>query len=277
MLASVLIGFREALEASLIIGIILSYLIKTNKEKYNNIVYIGILSALIASTISAFLLNFLVGGFEGLSEQIFEGIVMFLAAIILSYMIIWMVGQRSIVHNLKNNISKELDSKKKFGLFFLSFISVFREGVETILFLGAASFASDSNNNFLGVLIGITLAVFLGYLIFVGSKHIKIKKFFRITSVLLILFAAGLFANSIHEFQEAKIIPIIKEEIWNLNPTINLDGSFPVLHEKGVIGSLLKGLFGYNGNPNLLEFIIWVSYLTGMMFFYIKYINRTQN
>ncbi|MBC8501253.1 MAG: FTR1 family protein [DPANN group archaeon] len=270
MLASVLIGFREALEAALIIGIILAYLIKTKKEKYNNVVYMGITVAIIASIITAILFNVLAGGFEGRAEEIFEGIAMFLAAGILTYMIIWMSKQRNIASDLRQKVSKQLDNGQRYGLFFLSFITVFREGVETVLFLGAAKIVGESENNLVGALIGIMFAVFIGYLMFVGSKHIKIKKFFSVTSLLLMLFAAGLLAHGVHEFQEASIIPIVQEHVWDINPAINTDGSYPLLHEKGVVGSLLKGLLGYNGNPNLLEVIIWMFYLIGMLAFYYK-------
>ncbi|MFC2136106.1 FTR1 family protein [Bacteroidota bacterium] len=263
MLASTLIGFREALEAALIIGIILAYLLKTRKEKYNNIVYLGITAAIVTSIITAILFNMIAGGFEGQAEQIFEGFAMLFAAGILTYMVIWMQG-KSIANDLREKVSEQLSDGQKYGLFFLSFISVFREGVETVLFLSAAKFAGGGENSLLGTLIGIVLAIVLGYLIFVGSKKINIKKFFSVTSFLLILFAAGLFAHGVHEFQEAGWIPIAQEHVWDINPLVNEDGSFPVLHEQGVIGSLMKGLFGYNGNPNLLEVIIWALYLLGM-------------
>ncbi|MCK4755850.1 FTR1 family protein, partial [candidate division WOR-3 bacterium] len=101
-----------------------------------------------------------------------------------------------------------------------------------------------------------------GYLIFIGSMKINIKKFFDITSILLILFAAGLVAQGIHELQEAKIIPTVIEHLWDINPLVNTDGSYPLLHEKGYIGSILKGLFGYNGNPALIEVLSYLAYGT---------------
>jgi len=90
---------------------------------------------------------------------------------------------------------------------------------------------------------------------------INIKKFFNITSILLILFAAGLVAHGVHELQEANIIPMGIEHVWDINPPVNPDGSYPLMHEKGYIGSIFVGLFGYNGNPSLIEVLSYLFYL----------------
>lgn len=260
MIPSLIITFRETLEAALVVGIVLSYLAKTKQTKYNNIVYIGIGLAIAASIIGAFIFNAVAGGFTGRAEEIFEGITMIIGALLLTTMILWMMKQKYIVVDLENKVATELREAHKFGLFSLVFVSVLREGIETVIFLGAASFVS-ADNNLIGAFIGIVVAVLLGYAIFVGSMKINLKKFFNITSVLLILFAAGLIAHGIHEFQEAKIVPIVAEHVWDINPAVNVDGSYPLLHEKGNIGSILKGLFGYNGNPNLLEIVGYIIYL----------------
>ncbi|PJE81098.1 high-affinity iron transporter [Candidatus Pacearchaeota archaeon CG10_big_fil_rev_8_21_14_0_10_32_42] len=262
MIASFIITFRETLEAALIIGIILSFLARTKQSKYNNVVYIGIVFGLIASIIGALLFINLAGGFEGRAEQIFEGIVMLIGALLLTTMILWMMKQRHVTVELEHKVEKNIIESNRFGLFLLVFISILREGIETIIFLGAASVAS-AGNSLIGGFGGIVTAMFLGYIIFVGSKKINIKKFFSITSILLILFAAGLVAHGIHELGEAKIIPSIINEIWNINPPAPLadKGIYPLLHENGYIGSVLRGLFGYNGNPSLIELIAYLVYL----------------
>ncbi|PIN79655.1 high-affinity iron transporter, partial [Candidatus Woesearchaeota archaeon CG10_big_fil_rev_8_21_14_0_10_34_8] len=85
--------------------------------------------------------------------------------------------------------------------------------------------------------------------------------FFNITSILLILFASGLVAHGIHEFQEAGLIPVIQEHLFDINPPVTEEGIYPSLHEKGTIGSIAKGLFGYNGDPSLIEVFSWLLYL----------------
>ncbi len=97
---------------------------------------------------------------------------------------------------------------------------------------------------------------------------IDIKKVFLITGVLLVLFAAGLFAHGVHEFQEAGVVPVIIEHVWDINPPLNVDGSYPLLHEKGAVGEIFKGLFGYNGNPSLLEVAAYIFYLLAIVVLY---------
>ncbi len=260
MISSFIIAIRETLEAALIVGIILSYLVKTKQTKHNNIIYIGVVSGIIISIIGALLFTHIAGGFTGRTEKIFEVITMLIGASLLTTMILWMMKQKHVSSELEHKVATELSEAHKFGLFSLVFIAVLREGIEMVIFLGATSFIS-TNNTLIGALAGIITAIFIGYAIFVSSIKINIKMFFNITSILLILFAAGLVAHVVHEFQETKIIPTIVEHIWDINPPINPDGSYTILHEKGYIGSILKSLFGYNGDPSLIEVLSYLVYL----------------
>ncbi len=260
MIPSFIITFREALEAALIVGIILSYLVRTKQTEYSNVVYMGVLSGIVASIIGALLFVRLAGGFTGRAEQIFEGTTMLIGALLLTTMILWMMKQRHIALELELRVKTELTENHRLGLFLLMFVAVLREGIETVIFLGAASFVSSSNS-LIGASAGIVAAILLGYAIFVGSMKINLKRFFSMTGILLILFAAGLVAYGVHELQEAKIIPTWVEHLWDINPSVNPDGTYPLLHENGYGGSILKGLFGYNGNPSLLEVLSYVTYL----------------
>ena len=251
MIASFIITFRETLEAALVVGIILSFLARTKQAKYNNVVYVGIASGLIASIIGALIFVNIAGGFEGRAEQIFEGVTMLVGSVLLTTMILWMMKKRHVALELEKKVKKEVFESHKLGLFLLVFVAIFREGIETVIFLGASSFASNEGS-IIGGLAGVAIAIFLGYLIFVSSMKISIKKFFAVTNILLILFAAGLVAHGIHEFQEAGMLSFLHTEIWDMNHLLN---------EKGSIGSLLKGLFGYNGNPSLLEVIAYGTFL----------------
>lgn len=105
------------------------------------------------------------------------------------------------------------------------------------------------------------VAIAIGYLVYKGSRFINLRTFFNITGVLLIFFAAGLLAHGIHEFQEAGIFPILQEEVWNTNR---------VLNESSGLGSFLKTLFGYNGNPELLEVLLYFAYLVGALWTFFR-------
>jgi high-affinity iron transporter len=260
MIISALITFRESLEAILIIGIILSYLKKTNHTRYNKIVYVSVALAVSVSIALAYVFFSIAGGFTGVLEEVFEGITMLIGAALLTTMILWMMNQRNVATSLEQKLDVEISEAHKLGIFLLVFVSILREGIELVIFLGAASFVSEESN-LLGAIIGMAIAMVIGYLIFVSSRKISLKKFFTITSVLLILFAAGLVAHGIHELQEANVFPIIIEELWNINPPLNPDGTYPLLHDSGLIGSVFKGLFGYNGNPSLLETLSYIIYL----------------
>ena len=271
MIVDFLITFRETLEAALVVGIILAYLNKTKNTKYNNVVYMGLVFGIIGSVISALLFNLIAGGFSGVSEQIFEGIIMIIGSLLLSSMILWMMNQKHMAKEIQEKISITIDKNQRFGLFMLVFLSVLREGIETVLFLGSAALvASDAGH--IGALSGIIVASFLGYLIFVTSTKVNVKKFFNISSLVLVFFAAVLMAHGVHELQEAKILPTFVEHVWDINPPAPLSDQsiYPILHENGILGSLAKGLFGYNGNPSLLEIITYIAYMVLVFMIYQK-------
>lgn len=260
MFASFLITFRESLEAALVVGIVLAFLARSKQTRYNNIVYTAVAAGIIASIFGALLFNRLAGGFEGQAEMVFEGVVMLVGAALLTTMILWMMRQKHIAEEIEKRVSHELTQTHRFGLFLVVFVAVLREGIETVIFLGAVQFAADGGN-LVGALAGIVGAIVLAFVLFVGSMRINVKRFFDVTSILLILFAAGLVAYGVHELQEAGIVPILVEHVWDINPAVNQDGSYPALHEKGAIGSVFKGLFGYNGNPSLVEVASYAAYL----------------
>ena len=267
MLESFLVTSRETLEASLVVGIVLAYLNKTNNQNYRKTVYYGIIFGIIISLLTAFFFTIFAGDFEGKAEQIFEGTTMLIGAFLLTTMILWMMQQRHIAKEIEGKVEKHLMAQPLFshiGIFLLIFTAIIREGVETVIFLNAINYASGIN--FIGGTLGIILAIFVGYLFFVSTKKINLKKLFNISSILLILFAAGLIAHSIHEFEGAGVVNGLISPLFDINH---------ILNEKGLIGGFLKGLFGYNGNPSLLEVIGYVSYL-GIIFYLYKRIESSR-
>jgi len=240
MIAALLIAFREGLEAALIVGIVLSYLKKMGYRR-QVAVWWGVASAVIVSVVAGIALQLLGVAFEGRGEELFEGITMLLAAGVLTWMIFWMQRQgRQAVTN-----------GSQWALFALAFVAVVREGIETALFLTAAAFSTTPAQTLIGGGLGLALAVVVGWLLFVVSVRLDVRAFFRVTSVLLILFAAGLVAHGVHELQEAGLLSVMVEHVWDMNP---------ILDENSTVGSILKALFGYNGNPSLLEIVSYVAY-----------------
>ncbi|MFZ3167612.1 MAG: FTR1 family protein [Candidatus Methanoperedens sp.] len=260
MLASFLITFREALEAALIIGIIAAYVAKLGRKDLNRYINIGIISALVASLAVAFLFKVVYGELQGTAEQLFEGAAALLAAVVLTYMIFWMAqNSKQIKGEVQEKIDLSISKGQMFGIAVLSFVAVFREGVETVLFLGTLAI-QDPVDTISGFIIGLILVIALSFIMFKGIYRLDVGRFFRYTSVLLIIFSAGLVAVSVHEFNEAGIIPGVIDHVWDVNPPQNPDGSYPALHENGLIGESLKALMGYNGNPSLTEIIAYIGY-----------------
>ena len=277
VLSSFLITSRETLEAALVIGIVLAYLTKTNNKHYKKTVYYGIVFGVILSVLAAVIFTLFAGGFEGKSEAIFEGSTMLFASVLLTTMILWMMQQKHISREIEERVTKHVANANfnqtyAYGLFALIVLAILREGVETVIFFNALNYASGIS--FVGATLGIVTAIAIGYLFFVGTRKINLKKFFNITGVLLILIAAGLVAHGVHEFQEAAVIPYAVKEVWDINPAVTSPGAYPILHEKGLIGSFLKGLFGYNGNPSLLEVLFYIGYLAIIFLIYRRIESR---
>ena len=254
MLGSFLITLREGLEAALIIGIILAYLARTDNRQGFKSVWLGVSFAVLGSLIAGAGIYFLAGEFSGQAEEIFEGLAMFVAVGVLTWMIFWMRKQAADIKvHLHAQIQSVLTSGSSLGLVMLAFVVVVREGIETVLFLFAATRVTESPLSFtLGGLLGLVIAIVIGYSLYKGSSRLNLRTFFNLTSVVLIVFAAGLLAHGIHEFQEAGIIPIVVEHMWDINH---------ILSEKSTFGLFLKAILGYNGNPSLIEVVAYPLYL----------------
>ncbi len=253
MAASLLITLREGLEAALIVGIILAYLAKTGNRDKSSTVWLGALAAAGVSLLAGATIFLTAGSLEGRTEELFEGTAMFTAVGVLTYMIFWMRKQAiNIRAHLQAQVNMALESGSRLALGLLAFVAVGREGIETALFMFAATKAASPAAATIGGLLGLAGAVVLGYLLYRGTYRLNLRTFFNVTSVLLLLFAAGLLAHGIHEFHEAGVIRTVIEHVWNINS---------VLDENSTLGSFLKALFGYNGNPSLVEILAWGSYL----------------
>ncbi len=251
MIAGFLITFRETLEAALVVGIVLAYLARIGQLGYKKFVWWGILFGVLVSIAGALILTTLSEGLGGRTEEIFEGVLMFIAAGLLTTMILWMAKQgKYVTQELQERVSHEIDEQHAVGILALVFFAVLREGIETVIFLGAVSRVEEMN--ILGPLLGIGIALMVSWLFFWGATKLRIQWFFKITSIILILFAAGLIAHGVHEFQELGALPVFIENVWDINWLIN---------EKGTSGSILKALFGYNGNPSFIEVVSWSVYL----------------
>jgi high-affinity iron transporter len=252
MIAALLLAFREGLEAALILGVVLGILRRLGRMDQARAVWLGAGVAGLVSLAAGLGLQALGIAFEGQAEQIFEGFAMLLAAGVLTWMIFWMGRQgRALQADLERDVRRAVLGTRQWALFSLAFLAVLREGIELALFLTAAAFTATAGATVIGGLIGLGAAAAAGWLLFTSTRRLDVRLFFRVTSVLLIVVAAGLVAHGIHEFNEVGWIPPVVEHVWDVNP---------ILDEGSGVGQLLKALFGYNGNPSLTEVVGYAGY-----------------
>ena len=262
-----LTGLREGVEAALIVSIILAYLAKTGNARHFGKIWIGTAAAVALSAGVGLILFVTIGGLKEPAEQIFEGTAMILAAAVVTWMLFWM---RRTAANVKGELHASVDRRlvegSVWGLAFLAFTAVIREGIETALFLMAqAQAATQADGNafatLLGAVIGLLIAVVIGFGFYRGARVINLRTFFQWTGVALVFIAAGLLSHGIHEFIEAGIIGVGTATAFDISAVLAHDGG---------IGQWLRALFGYSSSPEWVTFISWLVYIVGVLVLYLR-------
>jgi high-affinity iron transporter len=271
MLAGFLLALREGIEAALIISIVLGMLKKMQRYDRARLVWLGVAGAALISVGVAIVLNVIGAEFEGAAEQIFEGCIMLFAAVVLTWMIFWMQKQgRQIQKGLEADVREALSGGQTAALFSVAFFAVLREGIELALFLTAVNFSTPIVGGeapilgWLGGILGLIAAAILGWLLYESAIKLNLRRFFQYTSIVLVLFAAGLVGSAVHEFNELNWIPAMVEHVYDLNP---------IVPATSTAGEFLKALFGYNANPSLTEMLAYIAYFV-VVFGLLQYFNR---
>jgi high-affinity iron transporter len=266
MIPSALITFREGLEAALVVGILVGYIHKTQGGRYLRPLWAGVAIAVAASAGLAVTIRSLGLELEGPAEATFEGATMFLAAGLLTWMIFWMrYHARDMKSALERDVERAIGRSQSWGLASVAFIAVFREGVETALFIAAAAFAVQGAPTLAGALAGVLGAAVAGYLVYSSASRLNLKSFFNVTSALLLVFAAGLLAHGVRELQEAAVLPTLVEHVWD---------SSALLDETSLLGQLTNAVVGYNPHPSLLEVVCFWAYWGVAIFGVRRWIDR---
>ncbi|MCX8529004.1 MAG: FTR1 family protein [Rhodoluna sp.] len=262
MISNYLIGLREGLEAALVVSILLTYLVRTNRVNNIKYVWIGIYSAVAFSVAFASLLSFtslnVIVTEEG--QETFAGIMSLIAVGFVTWMIIWM---RNSGKKMNAELEGKLETAVKAGALTVSvmaFAAVAREGLETALFFFSAAQAVGSTiEPLIGLALGITTSVVIGYLLYRRAVKINLRRFFNVTSYFLILVAAGVFSYGLHELEEAHVIPTSFGTAFDLSATVSVDSWF---------GTLAKGIFNFNPQTSWLEAIGWTAYVIFAVWLY---------
>ncbi|HEY8805460.1 MAG TPA: FTR1 family protein, partial [Clostridium sp.] len=217
MFNAFIITLREGVEIAVVLAIIMSYLKQLGQTKETGKVWLGAGAAALISVMAALGIFFVLGKteIEGF-QAVLEGTLKIIAVIMLTWMTIWMKRQGgNISGGLKRQIQVALSHGSAWALASLAFISVLREGIETVLFIVSSAQETSALATVGGSILGFGVAAILGYILYRGTHRLPLKSFFTIMSILLIFMAAGLLSGGVHEFQELHMIPVGIEQVWS--------------------------------------------------------------
>ena len=266
--SGLLTGLREGVEAALIVAIVLAYLVKTGHGQYAGRIWLGAGAAIATSLVVGLAIFLTVGGLQEPYEQIFEGLTMLVAAAVVTWMLFWMRRQAaSVKGELQHAVDRALSEGSVWGLAVLAFAAVIREGIETSLFLvGQADSADTAAPSVLvGALVGLAIAVAIGFVFYHGTRRINLGAFFRWTGVGLIFIAAGLLSHAIAEFVEVGVITVGTQTAFDISATLP--------HEEG-IGLFLRALFGYTSQPEVITLAVWATYIVVVLALFLRPVRR---
>jgi high-affinity iron transporter len=271
VLANLLIGLREGLEASLIVSILIAYLVKTKRNHEIRYVWIGVGAAL-GLVIAVF--TFVTIAFEQLTFRAQEGVggtLSILAAGLVTWMIFWM---RRTARGLKKELEGDMASAVALGkgaIVLVAFLTVGREGLETAAIMWSTISQAYTPQPFIGATLGIIIAILLGIGIYRGAVKVNLGKFFTITGFLLIIVAAGVLAYGVYDLQEAGFLPHLTPDVGSIanlgNQIFDIESTIP---KDSWYGSLLKGTVNFQPDPSWLQGISWAVYLGIVLPLYLR-------
>ncbi|GAA3042895.1 iron uptake transporter permease EfeU [Actinokineospora globicatena] len=251
--ASALVGLREGLEATLVVSVLLAYLVKSDRRGSIRWVWLGVGVAVALSVGVGALITFTSNSLDFEAQETFGGVMSLIAVAFVTAMVFWMRGAaRKISGELRGKLSDAV-AIGPLAIVVLAFLSVGREGLETaVFFYASAQSAGNNSGPLVGFVIGIALAVAIGWALYRGALRINLSRFFTWTGILLIFVAAGVLGYGLHDLQEAGVLP-------GLN-TLAFDLSGP-MPEDSWYGALLKGIFNYSARTSVVQAAAWVAYV----------------
>jgi high-affinity iron transporter len=260
-----LIALREGLEAALIVGILVAYLKKSNRKRALALLWTGVGLAISVSLIFGAFLSFTSKELSPRGEMVFAGTTSIVATALVTFMVFWM---KRAARTIKGDLENKVDQALPLGgaaLMGAAFFSVVREGLETALFI-FSNFKTVSKDfgPTIGLVLGLSAAVFLGVAIYKRAIRINLSKFFLLTGSALLIVAGGVLAHGVKEFQEFGVLPGAHAFAWNWNNPNNL------------IESFLSGTVGISTTTTYLQLFIWVLYLALVLPFFFAPVTRKE-
>ncbi len=269
MLGNFLIGLREGLEASLIVSILIAYLVKTGRRHQLGRVWAGVGIAVAVSLGFGAALTFGPKGLTFEAQELIGGTLSIVAVGLVTWMIFWMAtASRTLAAELRRQVDAAAD--RSWSLPLIAALAVGREGLETALFIWAATKAAgaegaSTSGPLFGALLGLGVAVALGYAMYAGAVRINLSRFFAITGGFLIVIAAGVLAYGVHDLQEAGFLPGLNTLAYDVSAAVP---------PSGVLGTVLKGIFNFSAAASVLEVVVWVAYVAVVGTLFVRVVRR---
>jgi high-affinity iron transporter len=270
MLGNFLIGLREGLEAALVVSILIAYLVKTNRQSLLPRIWLGVGIAVAVSLAFGAVLTFGPRGLTFEAQELIGGLLSIIAVGFVTWMIFWMAkAARTISGELRSQIDKAADGKR-WSLAIVAMLAVGREGLETALFLWAATQATARETGatttpLIGAALGLVIAIILGYLMYRGALKINLSRFFTWTGVFLIIVAAGVLAYGFHDLQEARFLPGLNNLAFDVSHIVPPTSWY---------GTLLKGVFNFSPATTKVELSAWLAYIIPTMSIFLFRVRR---
>jgi high-affinity iron transporter len=270
MVANFLIGLREGLEAALVVSILVAYLVKSDRRHLLPRIWLGVGLAVVVSLLFGALLTFGPKGLTFEAQELISGSLSIIAVGFVTWMIFWMArAAKGLSGELRTKIDSAAESRA-WSLVVVALLAVGREGLETALFLWAATqtalrAGSSTAVPLLGALLGIVVAVGLGYLFYRGAIKINLTRFFSWTGAFLIIIAAGVLSYGVHDLQEARFLPGLNDLAFDVSAAIPPTSWY---------GTLLKGVFNFSPATTWLELIFWLGYALPTLIIFLTLIHR---
>lgn len=271
MLANYLIGLREGLEASLVVVILVAYLVRSDRRQLIPRIWAGVAIAVLVSLAFGALLTFGPRGLGFEAQEAIGGSLSIIAVGFVTWMIFWMArSARGLSSELRGQIDRAADGSAM-SLVVVAMLAVGREGLETALFLWAATQAAargatSTTAPITGAALGILTAIAMGYLVYRGALKLNLSKFFTWTGAFLILVAAGVLAYGVHDLQEARMLPGLDSLAFDVSDAIP---------PTSWLGTLLKGTLNFSPATTWLEATVWLLYVVPVMVLFFRLIRRS--
>jgi len=262
MLSTFIIALREGLEAALIVGILVAYLVKSGRKALLAPLWAGVALAVVVSLATGAFLTMTSTELSARGEEFFAGTTSFLAVGFVTWMVFWM---KRTARHLKGQLEGQMSAAVLAGPLALAaaaFFAVVREGLETSLFIYANfKTVSSTPSATVGLVLGLGVAITLGHLIYRSSIKINLSKFFNYTGIALVVVAAGVLSYGIHEYQELGWLPGADFFVWDVTS---------VIAKESLLGGVLAGTIGFDTTTSLLQFVLWAAYLAVVLYIYLK-------